>query len=296
MNSYLIYTDSAADIPHHYYKDYDIRIVPMDYLVDGVSSTFHTEAPDHDALCEKICEDLRRGADVHTSQVTPFRFVEYWTPMLEEGHDILYVAFSSGLSSTYNNACSAAMQLKESFPDRTIRVVDSLGATSSHGLAAATAALNRESGMDINANADWLENHIKNLSLFFSVGDLDYLHRGGRVSGAVALIGGKLNLKPVFMIDDEGKLKMTGTARGTNSAFKNLIKSTVNGQGVEDVPKLIFLAHAAQYDKAERLAELLREALPGTVVETVCESPIIAVHTGPEFFAVGCWVQSRSAK
>lgn len=287
MDSYLLFTDSAADIPQHYYDEFDIRIIPMDYLFNGESRTFHTEAPDREHVCDEVYQAMREGADVHTSQITPYRYIESWTPLLEEGHDILCLSFSSGLSATYENARMAVNQLKESFPERTITVVDTKAATAGLGVMTIAAAMNRRDGMTLEENADWLNKNVPFLCHRFSVGDLDYLHKGGRVSAAVALIGGMLNIKPIMIIDDIGKLQVTAKVRGVNAAMKALTRSYKNEAGVEGVPKFVFISHSSLYEKAEELAEMVRKAAgPDTVVETICETPIIGIHTGPEFFSV----------
>ena len=287
MDSYLIYTDSAADIPQSVFAEYDIRIIPMDYMLDGESVTFYTNSPDHDAECDRVFEALRRGAEVHTSQITPYRYIENWTPLLKEGHDILYLCFSSGMSATYENAVSAVRMLKEDFPDRKIIVVDSLAATAGQGLYTHVAAINRGKGMSIEENAQWLNDHRKNLCHRFTVGDLDYLHKGGRVSAAVALVGGMLNIKPLLIIDDEGKLQVVAKARGENSALKNLVRALQRQWGVEDVPELIYIGHSSLYEKVEDLKNMVRMALGDKIrIEVICETPIIGVHTGPEFFSL----------
>lgn len=297
MNSYLIYTDSAADIPVSVFKEYDIRIIPMDYLLDGEEHSFFTNSPDHDAQCDRVFEALRRGADVHTSQITPYRYIEHWTPLLKEGHDILYLAFSSGMSATYENAVQAVNMLKEDFPERKIIAVDSLAATAGQGLYTHVACINREKGMSIEENAAWLEEHRKYLCHRFTVGDLDYLHKGGRVSAAVAFVGGMLNIKPLLIIDDEGKLQVVSKARGQNSALKSLVRSLQKEWGVEDVPKLVYIAHSSLYDKAEDLKTMVRMVVGEDVrIEMVCETPIIGVHTGPEFFAVLAFGKHRKEK
>ena len=119
-NSYVIYTDAAADLPVEDFQKYDIRSIPMDYMLNGKSSTFYTESPQHDAVCDELYAAMREGADVHTSQITPFRYEECFRPVLEAGQDILYVCFSSGLSATYDNAVTAVSSLKEEFPERKI--------------------------------------------------------------------------------------------------------------------------------------------------------------------------------
>ena len=294
MNPYLIYTDSAADIPLHVIEEFDIRFIPMDYMLDGESVTFFADSPDRDTHCDELYEKLRHGADVHTSQITPWRYIEHWTPLLKEGHDILYLCFSSGLSATYENAESAAASLREDFPDRKLIVVDSLSATGGQGFLTHAAAIKRAEGLSIEENAEWIRSHAKLVGHRFTVGDLDFLHRGGRVSAAVAIIGGMLNIKPLMVMDDLGKLQVVGKARGINASLKNLVRSTQKELGVEDVPDLVYITHSSVYSKAEDLKNMARMLFgPDMPIEVICESPIIGVHTGPEFLALFAWCRHR---
>ncbi len=294
MNSYIIYTDSATDMPHAYFEKYDIRVVTMDYLVNGESIEFHTESADHDKFCDELYAKMKEGADVHTSQITPFRYIDTWEKELKEGNDILYIGFSSGMSATYENAINAVAMLKEDYPDRTIEVVDSLSATAGQGVLTYTAALNREQGMNLEENAAWINDHKKYICHRFTVGDLDYLHKGGRVSKSVAVIGGMLNIKPLLIIDDEGKLQMTSTARGRKSALRSLVKGYQKEMGVEGVPKVVFIIHTSLYDEANKLKDMLQEVVEeGTQIEVMCETPIIGAHTGPDFFAICGYGQHR---
>lgn len=294
MNSYLIYADSAADLPQSAYQEFDIRIIPMDYMLNGESITFRTEDSSHNEQCDRLYEAQRSGADVHTSQITPYRYIETWTPVLEEGYDILYLSFSSGLSATYINALTAVEELSEKFPERTIIAVDTLAATGGQGIATYTAALNREKGMSIKENADWLNSHVKYLCHRFVVGDLDYLHKGGRVSAAVAIIGGMLSIKPLLIIDDEGKLPVVSKSRGLNAAFKSLVRDYQSQRGIDDAPDLVYITHSSLYSKAEELANMVRMVTgPDTKIEVIPQTPIIGVHTGPEFFSVCGWGKKR---
>jgi DegV family protein with EDD domain len=293
MENYLVFTDSAADFPRSLVEKYDLRVVPMDYVLNGESVTFHSESPDRNDFCDRLYAAQREGADVQTSQIVPYRYVETWTPELEAGHDILYLSFSSGMSATYDNAVSAAQQLMEDYPDRKIRVVDSLAATTGEGLVAYTAVLNREKGMTLDENADWMKDHMKYIRHVFTVGDLNYLHKGGRVSAAVAVIGTMLNIKPLLIINSAGKLDVVGKSRGHNQALKSLIsglKARWKDGGVPDMPKAIFIGHSSLYEDVEKLKKMVREEVGDDVeIETMCESPIIGVHTGPEFFCVCFW-------
>jgi DegV family protein with EDD domain len=296
MASYLIYTDAAVDLPAEAYSRFDIRVIPMDYMVNGESMTYQPNAPDRDEVCRALYQAQREGAEVRTSQITPFRFKEAWKKELAEGNDILFIGFSSGLSSTCSNAVTAAQELMEKFPGRTVRVVDSLAATSGQGVLVYTAGLNRdEQGLSLEENAAWLEDHVKNLCHRFTVGDLDYLHRGGRVSAAVALIGGILEIKPSMIIDDEGKLQVVGKSTGKHMALRGLVKAYRSQMGVEGVPKLVYVTHSANDEDLPFLKEKLEAAVePGTHIEYMLQTPIIGVHTGPWFFSVCGWGKSRT--
>ena len=291
MDSYLIYTDSAADLPAHIYKEYDLRIVPMDYVLNGEEITFHTEAPDHDACCDILFDALRGGdAEVHTSQITPYTYIEAWEDDLKAGNNILYLSFSSGMSATYDNACSAAEQLKEDYPDCKIIVVDTLSATQGQGIFTQAALLNRANGMTIEENAAWLNEHKKYVCHRFMVGDLHYLHKGGRVSATSAVFGSMLNIKPILIIAEDGSLEVVAKARGEKAAIKMLVNGYKNEMGVPGVPKLVYVGHTSLYEEADKIKKMIEEvAEPGTVVETVNLSPIIGSHIGSSFFSVCGW-------
>lgn len=297
MEKYLIYTDSAADLPAHIYNEYDLRIIPMDYIVNGKEITFHTESPDHDTYCDKLFEAQRAGADVHTSQITAFNYIEAWTPELEEGHDILYLSFSSGMSSTYDNACMAASQLMEEYPGRKIIVVDTRAATQGQGIFVHSALINRANGMTMEENEAWLIEKRPYLCHRFMVGDLHYLKKGGRVSAAAAAIGSVLNIKPLIIIDDDGKLEVVAKVRGQKLAVNKLIQTYKKEMGVPDVPKLVYVGHTSLYEEAEEIKKRIEEfAEEGTIVETLNLSPIIGSHIGPSFFSVCGWGFHRKSE
>ena len=224
MDNYLIYTDSAADMPQHIYSDYDVRIIPMEYLVNGKVYKFYTNSPDHDKECDALFEAQKNDADVSTTQITPYVYVEEWTPQLEAGNDILYICFSSGISSTYDNAVNAVNQLKEEFPDRKIIAIDSLSATQGLGVLVTAALINRANGMSIDDNADWINEKKMFVGHRFMVGDLHYLKKGGRITAAAAALGTILRIKPVLTIQG-GKLDLFGKARGVESAFRLMLEA-----------------------------------------------------------------------
>ena len=300
MASYLIYTDSAADMPMEDYTKYDIRIIPMEYMVNGKAVLFHTESPDHQQYCDEVFEAQKNNGEVSTSQITPYHYTEYWTPELEAGNDILYLCFSSGMSATYDNALMAADQLREEFPDRKICVVDSLSGTCGQGIATLTAAINRdEKGMDIEANAEWLKGHMKYICHRFIVGDLNYLHKGGRVSKASAVVGTMLNIKPGLIIDDEGKLQVVTKTRGKQAAMKKLVEAYVRQSCFDDpelegVPKVIFCDYGANTEDIPIFRSMIEAAVdPDTRIEFICVTPILGVHVGSWFLSICGWGKNR---
>ena len=290
MDHYLIYTDSSADLPAHIYQEYDLRIIPMEYVVNGEAFTCYTDSPDHDKHCDALFEAQRKGAEVHTSQIAPYNYIDAWKPMLEQGNDILYLCMSSGLTATFDNVQVAASQLREEFPDRKLLLVDSLCATQGQGMLTTAALMNRAAGMTIEDNAAWLEEKKKYICHRFMVGDLNYLHNGGRVSGAVAAVGTMLNIKPILIIDDEGKLEVVAKARGEKAAVKMIVDGYKREQGVPDVPKLVYIGHTSLYEKVKTVKKMVEEvAEPGTIVECVNLGPIIGSHIGPSFYSICGW-------
>ena len=289
-STYLIYTDSAADLPLHIFNEYDLRIVLMDYTLNGKNYVFDTASPDHDRICDEFFAALKTGADAKTTQVTAFKYEECFRPALEAGNDILYLCFSSRMSNMCNNAFQIAEDLMQEFPERKLLVIDTLAATMGQGVLVRAALMNRESGMGIEENAAWLEKNKKYICHRFLVGDLDYLHKGGRVSTAAAVVGSMLKIKPLLIINDEGMLTVYSKARGMKIAKKRIVEGHRKEQGVPDVPKIIHVGHTSLYEEAEE-AKAMVEAIceEGTIVETVNMGPIVGAHCGPELISVCGW-------
>ena len=291
MASYLVYGDSAADMPAHYYQEYDIRIIPMEYMLNGVQNLFYTSDPEHDEICKKLYEAEKIGADVSTTQITPYNYIEHWTPELEAGNDILYVCFSSGMSATYDNVLMAIEQLKEDFPERKIEAVDSLSGTAGQGLMTLMAAVNKEEkGMTLEENAAWLRNAAKYICHRFIVGDLNYLHKGGRVSKTAAVVGTMLNVRPGIIIGEDGALDVVSKTRGTKAAINKIVDASKRQWGVEGLPEIIFCNYCANTDEVPYFKEKLEEAFgPEVRIEFVALGPILAVHVGPSILSVCTW-------
>lgn len=281
--SYVIFSDISADIPADYAKENDIRFISMRYSLG-----------DEDRVCEEIeAEEIlkrfydgqRNGDLTRTSQISPQIYMDVFTPVLEEGKDILYLALSSGLSSTYQSSCLAAGQLREQFPEREIVCVDSLAATGGMGLLLEAAVQNRKEGMALLENGKWLEENRLHVCHWFMVEDLMYLKRGGRVSTATAVVGSALNIRPVLKIEEDGTLKNFAKARGTKRALNSLV-DYYEAASDKKPGERIYILHADSRENAEYLEEKVKQINPQCSVTKMMLSPIIGAHTGPGMCAV----------
>ncbi len=281
--SYVIFSDISADIPAGYAKENDIRFISMRYSLgdeDRVCEEIETEE-----VLKRFYNGQRNGDLTRTSQISPQVYMDVFTPVLREGKDILYLALSSGLSSTYQSSCLAAGQLKEQFPEREIGCVDSLAATGGMGLLLEAAVQNRKEGMAPAENGKWLEDNRLKVCHWFMVEDLMYLKRGGRVSAATAVVGSALNIRPVLKIEEDGTLKNFAKARGTKRALNSLV-DYYEAAGDKKPGERIYILHADSQENAEYLEEKVKQINPQCSVTKMMLSPIIGAHTGPGMCAV----------
>jgi len=287
MTDYVIFTDAAADLPAELCTRYDIRSIPMTCLLNGETMTFRPDDPHRQEICAGFYDALRAQAEVSTSQITPFVFEEAFSPILEAGKDVLYCCFSSGISSTWQNLQVTREELSEQFPERKLRCVDSRAASGGLGLFVLQAALNREKGMSIHENAAWLEAHVPNMCHWFTVDDLDFLKRGGRISPTLAFLGGKLQIKPLLVIGDDGKLEVREKIRGRKAAIAQLVKLYIQHLDFGDAAPMVMVGHAGSPADHQQLMEQVKAASPEGVEVIPTElSPIIGAHTGPDMLFV----------
>ncbi|MBP8714628.1 MAG: DegV family protein [Lachnospiraceae bacterium] len=276
---YLVVTDACSDIIPEYADKEDIRVIPMEVtMTDGkvFDATYDNKNMSMDDFYQRIVS----GQFAMTTAITPQRYLDFMRPLLSEGNDILYNCFTSGMSSTYNNAVLAAEQLRDEFPDRKLFVVDSLSATGGQGYHTYFCALNRDNGMPIEDNAKWLENTRDHIQCSWTVNDLMHLNRGGRLSKTAALVGTALNLKPIGDIDDSGHLVAIGKARGRHVSISKLCEMLVKSiDGTEERPVLI--CHCDCLDDAQVLKEQI--LMTGKVKNVVIgrTGPVVGTHLGP---------------
>ena len=280
---YIIFSDVSIDIDMAFADKYDLKYIPMEYILDDKS--FNCSRPENDEMMHQYYEKLRLKASTHTSQIVPNNYVEAFEGYIKEGKGILYISLSSGLSNTYESALLAAKMLKEDYPECEVEVVDSLGATGGMGILAESACLNREKGMSLSDNAKWLREHANNINFWFKVEDLMYLCRGGRVSATTAVVVTALKIKPILTIDSTGKLQTIDKKRGDKQAMLSLIER-FDASYDPDMGNTVYVSCADCRDVAETLKSKLLEKHPDLDIKITMLSRIIGAHTGPDMLSL----------
>ena len=275
--SYVIFTESTSDLTPALIEAADLRVLPMAFTLDGKEYRNYPdgrEMPAHDYY-----EKLRGGSLCTTSQVTMLEFQQAFTPVLEAGQDILYLAFSSGLSGTYQSGCIAAEELKEKFPGRRIVCVDSLQASMGEGLFCYLVGKKRCQGADLDTAADYARQIAPQVCAWFTVDDLMFLKRGGRVSSAAAVAGTLLGIKPVLHVDEEGHLIPKEKVRGRRASLDALVKH-FEATALDKTGGTVFISHGDCADDARYVIDKLR-ALGVREIEMGDIGPVIGAHSGP---------------
>lgn len=282
MSKYVIFTDSAADIPAEVLAEGQVEVIPMSYELNE-QSLVHKDPADWDS--KEFYDRLRDGGSGRTSQIPPVVYMENFEGKLKGGFDILYLSLSSGLSSTWDSARLAASDLMEEYPDRKVISVDSHAATGGQGILTMLALENQKKGMSLEENAEWLEENRNNVCHWFTVDDLDFLKRGGRISPTIAWIGGKLKIKPVLRIAEDGKLSIAEKARGTKAAMNCIVGKYKEAELNPEMP-YVFICHGDAEEQAMKAKEEVLAAVPDAKVFVMSMSPIIGIHTGPGVQAI----------
>jgi len=280
MKNYVLLTDSSCDLSLELAEELDVSVLSLEALMeDG------TVMLNHQIDIQDFYKQLREKKKITTSAVSIERFVNYMEPFLKEGKDVLYLGFSSGLSGTYNASFVAAQELAERYPDRKIYTVNTLCASLGQGLLVYLCAKLRQNGADIEEVRDYAEDQKLHLCHWFTVDDLFFLKRGGRVNAATAVMGTMLNIKPVLHVDNKGKLINITKARGRKAAMNELInrmKATV----IEPEKQTCFICHGDCIEDANYLAERMKNELGVPQVIIDYTGPVIAAHSGPGTLAV----------
>jgi len=278
--SYRIITDSCCDLPEAMYNELGLSMVPL---------TLNFRGSEHTDLSEAFMKDMyagmRAGETASTAAVNPEGWANLMEPVLAAGEDILVMAFSSGLSTTYQSAVIAAGELQEKYPERKICVVDTLCASLGQGLLVWYAAKKRDAGMSLEELTAWCEEYKFKLCHWFTVDDLMFLKRGGRVSAATALVGTMLQIKPVMHVDNDGHLIKLGTARGRKASI-NALATKMGETMLPGENDTVFICHGDCIEDAEYLAQKVKDQFGVKDVLIYYTGAVIGSHSGPGTLAL----------
>lgn len=283
MSEYVLITDSSADLSQEMVQELGVTVLPLSFTIQGKT---YRNYPDNREMDLPLFYDmLRAGELATTSAVNVAEYTQAVEPILQEGKDVLILAFSSGLSSTYQASVLAAGELREKYPDRKIYTVDTLCASLGQGLLVYLAAQEQRKGKSIEEVRDWAEETKLHLCHQFTVDDLHFLKRGGRISATTAVVGSMLQIKPVLHVDNEGHLINIGKVRGRQASLKALVdkmEKTVTEEG----RKTVFISHGDCRKDAVTVADMVRERFGTQDIRINFVGPVIGAHSGPGTLAL----------
>ena len=283
MSEYIIMTDSSCDLPASLAEEMELTVLPLYVDVDG--KKYANFLDEREIKFKDIYAMLRTKCMAKTSAVNMNDFMEPMERHLREGRDVLYIGFSSGLSGTYNAGVLAARELSEKYPERKVYTVDSLCASLGQGLLIWHAWQEKRKGRSIEEVRDFTENTKLHLCHWFTIDDLMFLKRGGRVSGATAVVGSMLSIKPVMHVDNEGHLIKVSTARGRKASIKALADEAEK-RGIDLQNQTVFISHGDCLDEANYLGDIMRSRFNVKDVLINYVGPVIGAHSGPGTIAL----------
>ena len=287
---YQLFTDATADLstavvtglPH-------IEFIPMEVLVGDTNYLYGLGG---NLTVDEFYTMQRNGQFASTSQISPSIYREFFEPYLKSGVDIVYLAFSSGMSGTINSARLCARELAEEYPERKIYCVDTLCASVGEGFIVREAARKQAEGLDAESLVKWVNENCLKVCHWFTVDTFQHLLHGGRVSAVSAAAGTVLNIKPLLHVDEEGKLKVMGKPRGHKQALKIKLDYMKAGWNPE-LGKLVIVGHGDCPDVGKELCEQVKQLFPEAEVHMVDIGPVIGAHTGPGMSALIYWGSNR---
>ena len=274
--SFAVFADGTANLPGSLLDG--ITLLPSEYTTDGVPCVYTGDIENFDM--HSYYDSLRNGAVIKTSLLNTALFMTSFEPLLKEGRDIIYIAMSSGISGTYNAARTASLQLMEEYPDRFVHIVDSHGCGFGNGMLAIKAAELSRENVDVREAAAMLDEMVEHCCQYFTVDDLNFLKRTGRVSGAAAFLGTTLHIKPILYGDHTGHIVSCANCRGRKKAIRMLAEKYREKRMDLDAPK-VYISNGDCTEDAEMLKRLIREITPDADIIIVPHEPFSGAHVGP---------------
>ena len=278
MSDFVILTDSSADLPPDLVRQINVQVLPLSFIL--ADHTYYNYPDNRDMDPHVFYDRLRGGEMATTNAVNVAQYTEALEPLLQAGKDVLILAFSSGLSATYNASRLAVEELSAQYPDRRLYTVDTLCASLGQGLLVWYATRQRDLGHSIEEVRDWVEEHRLNLCHQFTVDDLHFLKRGGRISAATAMVGSMLHIKPVLHVDNEGHLINIGKARGRQASLKALV-DRMEDTAIDPGSLTVFISHGDCLEDARTVEQMVRDRFNVQDIYINYVGPVIGAHSGP---------------
>lgn len=283
--SFTILTDTSCNLPQELVDSFGLTMVPLRYFLDGEEHTSYTDGKQADI--QSFYEAMRAGKVVTTTLASQTEAAAIATACAEAGNDLLYLGFSSGLSGTFDACAAAVAEVAQKFPQRKLYSVDTLAASAGQGLLIAYVARMRDQGASIEECRDWAESHRLNICHWFTVDDLMFLKRGGRVSAVSAVFGTALSIKPVMHMDEAGTLKVVSKVRGRKKAIASLADHFGMSLGTMDpTQQMVYISHGDCLADAQELAAILKERYGINDALITYVDPVIGAHSGPGTLAL----------
>ncbi len=285
MSKYVLVTDSACEFTGKMISDCDVKVLPITYTLDGKE---YQNTPDHDEYpIAEFYKKISSGVPVSTAAINQETIREFLEPIVKEGNDVIYLTFSSGLSSIFANATLVARDLCEEYPERKVTAVDSLSASNGMGLLVFLTAQKRLAGASYDELVKYIEEMRLRICHEFTVDDLGQLKRGGRISPTLAFVGSMLQVKPMLYIPSNGKLVSYAKARGRKLSVKMLADKII-GECDKSHDSPIFIGHGDCSDDVDMLVDMLKAGLPEKEIVVNYVGPVIGAHSGYKTMSVFC--------
>ena len=284
MSDFIILTDSSADLSGEMAQAADVQVLPLTFTIGGAD--YHNYPDNREMDPHLFYQRLRAGEVATTAAVNMNQYVEAIEPLLQAGRDVLVLAFSSGLSATFQSSKLAVEELSEKYPERKLYTVDTLCASLGQGLLVWYAAQERKKGRTIEEVRDWAEANKLSLCHQFTVDDLHFLKRGGRISATTAVVGSMLQIKPVLHVDDEGHLILMSKVRGRDASLKALVGKMKETALSNVRDQMVFISHGDAKEDAEKTAQYVKDQLGVQKVMIHNIGTVIGSHSGPGTIAL----------
>lgn len=275
--SFAVVTDTSANLTARYLRSNDVMTVPFSYFIG--ETEYLCPAPD-EFEGSAYYDMLRQGTEVKTALINQQRYMDYFEPILAEGKDILFIGMSSGISGSFQVAKVAARELREQYPDRKILVIDTMAASLGEGISVLIAVQMRDAGKSLAETAAVLLQERSHVCQFFTVDDLMFLRRGGRISNITAVLGTVLGIKPLLKSDEAGRIIVYEKTRGRKKALRALVEE-FEARHVAHPYQFVGIAHGDCAADAQYVANLIEEKHPEIKVQIECYEPVTGSHVGP---------------